>query len=78
MKLKPIKIDNLDIKKVINSGNSYIQVGERKFLLMEVENAKETDFYEVTDPEEEEQLLIALNEANPILSDKEINKILGL
>ncbi|WP_227937180.1 hypothetical protein [Alkalihalobacillus deserti] len=45
---------------------------------MEVENAKETDCYEMTDPEEEEQLLIALNEANPILSGKEINKILGL
>ncbi|GAE28254.1 hypothetical protein JCM9140_4468 [Halalkalibacter wakoensis JCM 9140] len=76
--MKPIKIDNLDIIKIINSGNTYIQVGERKFLLLEVENAKETDCYEVTDPEEEEQLLMALNEDNPILTDKEINEILGL
>ena len=75
--MKPIKIDNLDIKKVIQSGNSYIQVGERKFLLMEVENAKETDCYEVTDPDEEKQLLKALNENNPILSEEEIKNKLG-
>ncbi|QOY37170.1 hypothetical protein AWH56_005900 [Anaerobacillus isosaccharinicus] len=76
--MKPIKVDNIDLKKIIQSGNSYIQVGHQKFLLMEVENAKEADCYEVTDPEEEKQLLKALNEQNPILSEDEINRILGL
>lgn len=78
MEMKPIKVDNIDLKKIIQSGNSYIQVGHQKFLLMEVENAKEADCYEVTDPEEEKQLLKALNEQNPILSEDEINRILGL
>lgn len=76
--MKPIKVDNLDLKKIIQSGNYYIQVGHRKFLLMEVENAREADCYEVTDPEEEKQLLKALNGPNPILSEDEINRILGL
>ena len=44
---------------------------------MEVENSKETDCYEVTDPDEEKQLLKALNENNPILSEEEIKNKLG-
>lgn len=75
--MKPIKIDNLAMKKVIQSDNSYIQVGERIFLLTEVENVKNTNCYEVTDPQEEKRLLQALNDANPVLSEEEITNILG-
>lgn len=75
--MKPIKIDNLAMKKVIQSNNSYIQVGERIFLLTEVENVKNTNCYEVTDPQEEKRLLQALNDANPVLSEEEITNILG-
>jgi hypothetical protein len=66
--LNPIKIENEDIQYAINSGENYIQVGERKFLLIEVEQVKE-NIYEVTDSEEEELLLQALKEdENPLLS----------
>jgi len=75
--MKPIKIDNLAMKKVIQSNNSYIQVGERIFLLTEVENVKNTNCYEVTDPQEEKRLHQALNDANPVLSEEEITNILG-
>ncbi len=78
MNVKPVRVDHLDIKKAIQSGNSYIQVGERKFLLMEVEDAKNNDCYEVTDAEEENELLRALNDDNPVLSEEEINRMLGL
>lgn len=74
--MEPIKIDNEDLKKVIQSGNSYIQIGKKKFLLFEVEEHNTNDCYIVTDPEEEKLLLAALNEDNPILSDEEIRKML--
>lgn len=69
-KMKPVKINSEEILKAINSGNGYIQVNGRDFLLLEVEKIDDVNVYEVTDPEEEKQLLQALNENNPILSDK--------
>ncbi len=75
--MKPVKIDNEEILKAIKSGNGYIQVGGREFLLIEVEKIDDTSVYEVTDPEEEKQLLQALNKNNPILSDKKIDSMLG-
>lgn len=76
MLMEPIRIEDYGIKKAIQSGHSYIQVGNRKFLLMEVEDVSNDDCYEVTDPEEEKQLLAAINEHNPILTDEEIKKML--
>lgn len=38
---------------------------------------KEPNGYEVTDPNEEKQLLNALRGDNPILNDDEINRLLG-
>lgn len=74
--MEPIRIEQDDIKKAIQSGHLYIQVGNRKFLLMEVEDVSNDDCYEVTDPEEEKQLMAALNENNPILTEEEIQKML--
>lgn len=76
MLMEPIRIEHDDIKKAIESGHSYIQVGKRKFLLMEVEAIGDDVCYEVTDPEEEIQLRAAIDQDNPILSDEEINKML--
>lgn len=76
MLMEPIRIEHDDIKKAIQAGYSYIQVGKKKFLLMEVEDVGNDDCYEVTDPEEEKQLRAALNQDNPILSDEEINRML--
>ncbi|WLR41562.1 hypothetical protein LC087_11765 [Bacillus carboniphilus] len=74
--MEPIKIEHDGIKKAIQSGHSYIQVGKKKFLLIEVEDVGNDDYYEVTDPEEEKQLRVSLNENNPLLSDEEINSML--
>lgn len=74
--MEPIKIEHDDIEKAIQFGNSYIQVGKRKFLLLEVEEVSSNDCYEVTNPEEEKQLMAALNKNNPILSEEEIKKML--
>ncbi|RSK28841.1 hypothetical protein EJF36_19260 [Bacillus sp. HMF5848] len=74
--MEPIRIEHDGIKKAIQSGHSYIQIGKRKFLLMEVEDASDSDCYEVTDPDEEEQLLAALNDNNPLLTDEEIKAML--
>jgi chorismate mutase len=75
--MKPIKVESEEIKRVICSGDAYIQVDNRKFLLFEVDQVKEPNGYEVTDPDEEKQLLNALREENPILDDDEINRLLG-
>jgi hypothetical protein len=75
--LKAIKIQNKDVLEAVNSGSPYIEIGNRKFLLFEVEQYPDTNVYEVTDTEEEQLLLEALEGDNPILSDLEIDKILG-
>ncbi|MEW4305817.1 hypothetical protein Q0N12_10470 [Rossellomorea marisflavi] len=76
MKLEPIRINQADVKKAIQSGHPYIQVDNKKFLLMEVEEMSDDGGYHVTDPDEEKQLVIALEEDNPILSKNEIRKML--
>jgi len=75
--MKPIKIDNEEIKKVIFSGQDFIQIGNRKFILFEVDQIKEPNMYEVTDSDEEKQLLKALEHENPVLSEEEITRMLG-
>ena len=74
--MKPIKVEDEEIKKAVNSGESYLQIGNRKFLLFEVEQIKEPNVYEVSEPEEERKLLEALEDENPVLSVEEINKML--
>ncbi len=74
--MEPIRIDQDEVKKAIKSAHSYIQVGKRKYLLMEVEEVSKDDGYLVTDPNEEKKLLEALEEDNPILSEEEIKKML--
>jgi hypothetical protein len=75
--MKAIKIQNKDVLEAVNSGSPYIEIANRKFLLFEVEQYPDTNVYEVTDTEEEQLLLEALEGDNPILSDLEIDKILG-
>ena len=79
--MKPIKINNKAMLLAIDSGNNYIQINGRRFLLLEVEKSEEStqakDMYVVTNAEEERLLLSALKENNPILSEKEIAEILG-
>ncbi|MCH1627737.1 hypothetical protein [Fredinandcohnia quinoae] len=74
--IKRIKIENEDIKKAICSGETYIQVDNRSFLLFEVDEIEDDGVYNVADSDEEELLLSALNKDNPLLSDEEIIRIL--
>lgn len=75
--MKPLKIDHAELEKKIDCGEPYIQVGKQKLLLMEVNEVYDANSYVVTDSEEETMLQKALKEDNPILSDKEIKKMLG-
>ncbi|MEH7381348.1 hypothetical protein V7138_12875 [Bacillus sp. JJ1533] len=75
--MKPFKIEDQELKKAIISGNHYLEVGERKFLLFEVEEVNDSNVYHVTDEEEENEILEALDEEkNPILSKEEIRRML--
>ncbi|MFS0576798.1 hypothetical protein AB1K83_14260 [Sporosarcina sp. 179-K 3D1 HS] len=76
--MEPIKIEDHEVKKAIQSGHPYIQVDAKKYLLMEVEEVNDYASYIVTDQYEEQQLRAALDKTNPILTDKEINTILGI
>lgn len=70
--MKLIKLENEELSNAITEGNACIQVGKRKFMLFEVEEVSRSDYYEVTDPEEEQLLLQALNDQNPSLSKHEV------
>jgi len=74
--MKPLKIDHEKLQEEIKYGNPYIQVGDKKYLLMEVNEVYDVGSYEVIDPEEETMLIKSLGEDNPILSEKEIKKML--
>jgi hypothetical protein len=76
--MKPIKIENRDIINAITSGDSYIEIDSRKFMLFEVEQVPGSGIYEVTDAEEKKLLLEALEGDNPILSDADVDKMLGI
>jgi indole-3-glycerol phosphate synthase len=73
--VKPIKVENEDLKRAVKLGEPYIQIDNRNFLLIEVDQIREPNVYEVTDPKEEKQLLKALERNNPIMSDGDIDKM---
>lgn len=75
--MKPIKIEEENLKEAVNNGPTVIQVGDRTFMLMEIEEIDEDGRYVASDPVEEAKLLEAINEYNPILSEKEINERLN-
>jgi hypothetical protein len=75
--VKPIKVENEDLKRAVNLDDPYIQIDNRKFLLIEVDQIREPNAYEVTDSKEKKKLLKALEKNNPVLSDEEIQKMLS-
>jgi len=75
--MKPIRIEEENLKEAVNNGPAYIQVGDKTFMLMEIEEVDEDGSYVVSDPVEESKLLEAMNEYNPILSEKEVNERLN-
>lgn len=61
-KMELFNVSDKSVKKAIQSDTPYIQVGNRKFLLYEVEDISINGGYEVSDPIEEQKLLVALND----------------
>jgi hypothetical protein len=74
--MKPIIVKNEEIKKAVVSGESYFQIGDRKFTLFEIDQISEPIVYEVSDPVEEKKLLEALENENPVLSEDAIKRML--
>lgn len=70
--MKLIKLENEELSKAVTIGDAYVQVGRRKFMLFEVNEVRKSDYYEVTDPEEERLLLEAMQEDNPSYLKQEI------
>ncbi len=67
-----LKLNNEELSNAITSGDTYIQIGSRKFMLFEVDEISQSGSYEVTDPDEEMLLLDAMNADNPSLSKQEV------
>lgn len=76
--MKLIKIEDREVISAITSGEAYIEIDNRKFMLFEVEQVLEPDRYEVKDEEEKKLLLEALEGDNPILTDSEVDTMLGI
>ena len=70
--MKLIKLENKELSKAVADGDAYIQIGSRKFLLLEVEEVRQPEYYEVTDPEEEKQLQESMQGENPSYSTQEV------
>lgn len=70
--MKVVKLENEELSRAILQGNPYIEIGSRKFMLLEVGETSQHDYYEVTDPEEEQLLLEAMNGDNASFSKQEV------
>lgn len=70
--MRILKVDHDEINKAVRDGDTYLQIGNRKFMLFEVEEVSQSGFYEVTDSEEESLLLEAMNGDNPSLPKQEV------
>jgi hypothetical protein len=64
MLMKPIIFHDRKMLDAVTSGEAYIEIDNRKFMLFEVEEVLNPGIYEVRD--------------NPILSDSEIDLMLGI
>jgi hypothetical protein len=76
--MKPIKIKNREMIEAITLGDAYIEVNNRKFMLYEVQQIIGSDIYEVQDEEEIKLLNKALHEENPLLSEHDVDVMLGI
>ncbi len=75
--MKLIKLENEELNKAVSDGDIFVQIGNRKFMLFEVEEIGQSDYYDVTDPEEEKLLLEALNDDTNSYTTQEVLKLLS-
>lgn len=64
---KPIHIRDADVIRAIEEGADYLVIGQRRFLLVEVDEATEEP-YRVTDPDEATLIREALHDSSPRVS----------
>jgi hypothetical protein len=64
---KPIHIRDADVIRAIEQGADFVVIGQRRFLLVEVDEATQ-DAYQVTDPEDVALVREALQDTSPRLS----------
>lgn len=64
---KPIHIRDTEVIRAIEDGADCLVIGQRRFLLVEVDEATE-ETYRITDPEEAELVRQALKDTSPRLS----------
>lgn len=49
---KAIRVQDDDLRRALEAGAEYLIVGNRRFLLVEIDDQGDGEFYDVTDPEE--------------------------
>ncbi|CAM3239715.1 hypothetical protein FITA111629_11885 [Filibacter tadaridae] len=75
--MKFVQLENEELANAVATGDAFIQIGNRKFMLFEIEEASQTGNYEVVDSEEKLLLQEAMNNYNPPVSKQEILKRLA-
>ncbi len=61
---KVIRVQDEHLRRALEAGAEYLVVGKRHFLLVEVSDQDECEFYDVTDPEEVQILDEALQDTS--------------
>ncbi|HWI60554.1 MAG TPA: hypothetical protein VNT75_01810 [Symbiobacteriaceae bacterium] len=63
---KSVRVNDKELCRVLEAGADYLIVGNRRFLLVEVDEPGDGDFYDVTDPDEVRALDAALQDKSPV------------
>jgi hypothetical protein len=75
--MKLIKLENDELSKAVTDGDLYIQVGSRKFMLFEVEEIGQSEYYEISDLEEEKLLLEAMQDDSHSFTTEEVLNLIS-
>lgn len=75
--MKLIKLENEELSKAVLDGDMFVQIGNRKYMLFEVDEVGQSDYYDVTDPEEEKLLLEAMQDDTNSYSTQEVLNLMS-
>lgn len=68
---KEIYVHDEKLIRAVEEGAEYLVIGQRRFLLVEMDDTADTEPYRVTDPEEISMLRRALQNSEPLLTGDE-------
>lgn len=74
---KAVRVANEELLRVLEAGADYLIVGNRRFLLVEVADPGDCEFYDVTEPDEVKILDEALQDQSRRLSGAEAREYLA-